>query len=366
VEIVYINGRFLTQRVTGVQRFAIEVIKALDNLLLKGKIDSEKFSFVILAPPKTKSSILLKKIKICNIGCFTNHLWEQFDLPIYSKNKLLINLCNSGPLIKKFQIITIHDVSVFEFKKAYSLFFRLWYVFLFKWLVRFSTQIVTVSNYSKSEIVRHLKIDPVKIKVIYEGAEHILNLSPELNILDKYELKKRAYFLTIGSINPNKNLSAVISAIDLMKSDKISLVIAGGINLKIFKKTEINLSARVIYLGYVNDNEIRALYQNSLCFIYPSFYEGFGLPPLEAMACGCPVIVSNTSSLPEICGDSAIYCDPYDRQDLADKMNLMINDNKIREDLIRKGLTRISKFTWESTAVKISSLIDDLLDLYHL
>lgn len=114
-------------------------------------------------------------------------------------------------------------------------------------------------------------------------------------------------------------------------------------------------------MGYVSDAELRALYEHAACFVYPSFYEGFGLPPLEAMACGCPVIVSNAASLPEVCGDAALYCNPCSPEDIAEKISLLMADPRLREDLRQKGLERAKQFTWEKCARETFAIIEKVL-----
>lgn len=355
---IFINARFLTQSITGVQRYAIELIKVIDNLMGSGEIDSSINRFILLAPKNIKMDLKLKNIQLKLVGNFKGHLWEQLELPFYTRQGMLLNLCNIGPMIKRNQIVTIHDAAVYAYPEGFSFLFRSWYKFLFNILGRRVRNIVTDSYFSKNELMKHCNIDENKLNVIYLGKEHIFLPETNESILDKYKLKSKKYILAVSSMNPNKNFRGVIKAIESMRDFNFEFVIAGGTNPKVFSESTEPLPDVVKHVGYVTDNELRVLYGNAACFIYPSFYEGFGLPPLEAMACGSPVIVSNVASLPEVCGDAALYCDPYDYKDIANKIKKIMNDDDLREDLCRKGLEHAQHFTWEKCAHEMIDVIE--------
>lgn len=357
-----INGRFLTQSITGVQRYAIELVKQLDNHMEEKIIDPTQYSFVLISPQNIKNEVKLKHIPIKNIGIFKGHLWEQIELPVYCRGELLINLCNVGPIIKRNQFVTIHDAAVFANPKSFTFVFRTWYKILLSLLCKRAKKIVTVSNFSNREIQKYCRVQKNKIKVIYEGKEQVFNCKADINILKKNKLESMKYVLAVSSLNPNKNFQSIIKAIEVLGNINVDIVIAGGTNPKVFKRSNKDLRSNVKYLGYVNDGELRALYENAICFIYPSLYEGFGLPPLEAMACGCPVIVSNVASLPEVCGDAALYCDPYSPKDIADKIKLLIANPSLQEELRQKGLERAKLFTWEKCAKETMAVIEEVLN----
>lgn len=350
---LYINGRFLTQSVTGVQRYAIEVIKALDNLIESGFLNKLRNNIIILTPKNITNNIKFKNIEIKKIGKLKGHLWEQVDLAQYTSGQMLLNLCNSGPLIKKNQMTVIHDVAVYANGKNFSVLFRNWYKLLLKTQAVNSIKIITVSNFSKEEILKYLKIRSNKIKVIYEGKEHFTEQKENQSYIYEKDLNTKPYILAVSSLNPNKNFGAIVKAMDYLKSTDFNIVIAGGTDPKVFSQTDEDLPSNVIHLGYVSDSELKTLYKNAFCFVYPSFYEGFGLPPLEAMSIGCPVIISNRASLPEVGGDAALYCDPQKPEDIARQIKKMISDNNLRNELIHKGLIQSEKFTWEKCAYEI-------------
>lgn len=349
-KVIYFNGRFLSQTTTGVQRYAQELIKAIDIEIDRNFQDYKDYSFIILTPRNTIEILDLKHIKIKKVGYCKGHIWEQFELPFYSFNEFLINLCNIAPILKKNQVLTIHDAAIYSNKNAYSSIYIAWYRFIYSVLRRTLKKIITVSEFSKKELSTYSKIPKEKLSVIYEGKEHILNFKNDESIMEKHKLRTGSYILAVSSLNPNKNFKSIVEALELLPDSEFEVVIAGGMHDKVFADSNISFSGRIKHVGYVSNDELKTLYINAGCFIYPSFYEGFGLPPIEAMACGCPVIVSNTASLPEICGDAAVYCDPYSISDIAKKINMVMSNKDLRNSLRKKGIKRSGKFKWEQAA----------------
>jgi len=352
---IYINGRFLTQKITGVQRYAIELVKALDVLLGNSNL---AMSIILLVPVRAIYKLNFKNISVQTVGRLTGHAWEQVELPFYTRDGLLVNLCNTGPIFKHNQVVTIHDVSVYGFPMAYSLFFRCWYKVLFTFFSQFAKAVLTVSNFSKQELIKYCQMSAEKIYVSYEGKEQIQGITPDQSIIMRHGLDKRPFILAVSSLNPNKNFNAIVKAVELISDDDFDIAIAGGGNSKVFSNVKVTSSARVKYLGYVTDQELKALYEQAACFVYPSFYEGFGLPPLEAMACGCPVIVSSTSSLPEVCGNAALYCNPASPEDIASKISMILMDRGLRQELKAKGIANAQNFSWERCASDVIKMIE--------
>ena len=349
---IYINGRFLTKPIIGIQRFASELLKALDKILKNDKSTSQKYQFVCLIPSETSPDSLPKweKIHIQRCGRLHGNLWEQIELPFFSRKGLLIDLCNIGPMFHFNQMIVFHDASVFAVPDAYSGAFQLKYCMIFWILARTARQILTVSQFSKNELSHYLKINKNKIITISEGCEHILNTAPNFSILKKEGLTDKPFLLTVGSLSPHKNITNVVKAMEKISDQLIRLVIVGGSFSKVFKPVEGLESSRIIHLGYVTDAELRALYYQAIGFVFPSIYEGFGFPPLEAMTCGCPVICSNKASLPEICGDAALYFDPLNVQEITDQINQLINDSLLQNSLKQRGMERVKQYTWKKSA----------------
>ena len=357
---VLINGRFLTQKLTGVQRFACELVKALDALIGKGIVDP-KYSLLLITPSGTEIPFKLFHIRVKQVGLFAGHLWEQLELPLYARRGVLLNLCNSAPLLKTQQLVVVHDAAVYAVPHGYSVVYRAWYKFMLPLLGKMARHLITVSHFSRSELVRYCGYDEAKITVVQEGAEHILAQTADNTILQRTGIRDRPFILAVSSVTPNKNFGAVARAIGIIGSTKFDLVVAGSSNPKIFSTAQTVLSDFVKYAGYVSEAELRALFESAACFVYPSFYEGFGLPPLEAMACGCPVIVSKAASLPEVCGDAALYCDPYDHTDIAEKIVQVLHDCGKQDDMRRKGLRQAAKYNWEQSALSVWAVVEKMI-----
>jgi len=346
---IIINARFLTQQITGVQRFAIEISKALKKIWP---------SIQFVSPPDIIDHVLAAELNVKIIGRNKGILWEQVDLPVFLKKNnhpLLINLCNVAPLFYSNQVITIHDVAFIVNPGWFNKKFVLFYKFLIPRIAKKSKAIFTVSNFSKQEIIKYIKIEAEKIKVVYNS---VSCFPIERQVENKYG----RYILFVGSIDKRKNISALIEAFNNVKDIDLKLLIAGDVSSVFNNKENINLknNERVSFLGRVNDAELSSLYANALMFIYPSLYEGFGLPPLEAMYYNCPAIVSDIGSLIEICNDATLYVDPYNPEDIARKIELLANDEFLRNELIKKGKQNIEKYSWEKSATIIANTIEHL------
>ena len=339
-----INCRFLTQNITGVQRFAIEIAKQLKKLYV-GNIQFVSPKYII-------HNDLAKELNVKIIGNKTGHLWEQIDLPRYLKSiesPLLLNLANTAPLFYKNKIITVYDLAFYHHPKWFSKKFVLGYNFLIPRICNNSKHIFTDSEYVKNDISRSYNIKNEKITTIYGSYSEIFKYNSN---------QKENLILAVGSIDPRKNLLALISIFKEIKNVKLMIV---GQENKVFSSLGIkNLPDNIVFTGYVDDIELVNLYNKASIFIYPSFFEGFGIPPLEAQACGTPVICSNTTSLPEVGKDSVVYCDPYDLKDIREKIELVLNDKTLQNELRQKGFENIKRFSWEDSANKMIKIIEEL------
>lgn len=332
-----INGRFLTQGITGVQRFAHEILKELDNVVNPGE-------YKILVP----KNIIYKELKYKNIeieicGNLVGHLWEQLELPFYvKKNKgKLLNLCNTAPIIKP-GIVTIHDIQTKVHPEFFTKKFALWYNIMNKFNIKNSKKIITVSEFSKSEIIKYYKVSADKITVIYNGWQHMNRVQEDNSILLKLNIKSKEYILGVSSMNPNKNFKYILGLAKIHPEFKF--VIVGKKNSDVFKNWNVEELKNLIWAGYVTDEELKSLYSKAKAFVFPSFYEGFGIPPLEAIACGCKnIFVSKTSCLPEVYKDKVDYINPKKVKKikfLNKNSKQLLKDYSWKES-VRFGLERI-------------------------
>ncbi|MCG8056537.1 MAG: glycosyltransferase family 4 protein [Candidatus Thiodiazotropha endolucinida] len=360
-KILSVNGRFLSRNHTGVERVAKETLNSIEEVL--SICDKDPSSILSYLFPKLndhiKKTIQSKEINY-STGSLSGQFWEQVELPKTCYNTWLYNPCNVGPIFKRKSILTIHDAQVYLVPNSYSASFRIWYKTLLPILGRTSKIVTTVSQYSKEKLEYFNVVPKGKIKVIYNGCDHIKRIKSDINILDRYNIHRKEYYFAIGSLSPHKNLNILSGALPLLKERNIPLVVAGSRMEKIFTSVDETQDNNVIYLGRVTDSELKALYENALCLLFPSLFEGFGLPPLEAMSCGCPVIASNTSSIPEICRSSVLYANPRSYSEWASKMNEITSDLELQQTMVRKGYHLSSIYTWRKAAISLLKLIAEM------
>jgi glycosyltransferase involved in cell wall biosynthesis len=356
---VFINGKFLTRTLTGVQRTAYEMVFALDELISQGAINKDECSFILIYSGNIVNPIQLNHITLLKKGLFTGNIWEQIELPIYTAGSLLLSMCSISTIFKKNQLLIVHDASFIVNKHFFSTRFRLWYNFAIPRIARICRQIITVSDFSKDELVKYAGINETKITVIYNAANHITRFG---NAATQYQEKINAlkpYCLAVSSLGANKNFAGLAKAIRQINFANYHMLIAGG-QISALAGSDQDDSA--IYLGYVSDNELKYLYSNASLFVFPSFYEGFGIPPLEAMLLKCPVIASNTSSLPEVLGDACEYLDPYDPYDMAAKIDSLLHNNAKLLELQDKGYRHAITYNWIKSATELYQLIRQYSD----
>jgi glycosyltransferase involved in cell wall biosynthesis len=346
---IAINGRFLTQRASGVQRFAAETIKAIDALLDSNAYRALQGRIEILAPPKARD-FPLKNIPLRRTGFFSGYLWEQVEYPLHAYGRLLLNLCMLGPLVARHQIVVVHDATVRALPENFSPRFRAAYGFLIPRLCRRADLVVTVSEFSRREIGKWYGADIETMPVCYEGGDHITAVAPDLTVLDRLGLRGRKFFLGVGVDSSNKNIAKVVEAFQAAKFDDTLLVLTGARDPRVFGHFGDVQSAGVRMVGYISDQELRALYEHALALVFPSLYEGFGLPPVEAMTCGCPVVISEQPALLEVCDDAALRCEANDVATLSRHLRALNDDAALRQRLSAAGRERAHRFTWEATA----------------
>lgn len=351
---VFINGRFLAQRVTGVQRFAAEILRALDDLLVSAT-DWKQGSVVVLAP-KGARPVRLRAIGFHQIGSVSGHAWEQCVLPLATGRSPLLSFGPTGPLAKRAQVVTIHDAAVHAVPAAYGTAFRTWYKVLLPIIVRRSPRVMTVSEFARGELVRYFGADEGKIRVTGEGWQHMDRLASDDRILARNGLRRGRYFLAVSSSTASKNFAVIARALPMLPADVV-VAVAGATDPRLFAASGVPVHPGMVPLGYVRDEELRALYENATAFVFPSLYEGFGLPPIEAMALGCPVICSNAASIPEVCGAAPLYFEPSDAAALAALMRQLVSEPGLRESMIGRGRERLSAHSWKSAAATYLALI---------
>jgi len=277
------------------------------------------------------------------------------------------NLLPNQNIKAKKLVTTIHDFS-FILHKEFHPKERIEYIdkYFTKNIIK-SDMIITGSNFTKNEILKRLDFKDEQIQVIYHGINHnLFQVYRDDDLKVNFELPQK-FILSVGSIEPRKNLIGLLEAysklsVEIKKEYKLVLAgFKGWENKEIMALIEKN-QENIHYLGFISDQELSIVYNLASLFVFPSFYEGFGLPVLEAMACGTPVVCSNSSSLPEVGGDAVVYCDANNIDDITDKVTQVLNDTKLQKSMKLSGLQRAKEFTWEKSARQHKELFKKVLD----
>ena len=345
-----VNARFVTRPLTGVQRYSYEVSLRLQNATL-------------IAPrPALREYSGLQDRVVVSGGRLNGHPWEQLALPwAVPPRRTLFSPAGCGPWAYANQVVTIHDLGPLDTPESYSRGFVLWYSQLVPALARRTRKIVTVSEYCRRRIVESLRVPENKVIVAGGAAGEMFSRRSDTEV---QRIKERfgigaPYFLGVGAISPRKNLARLVTAWSQVK-DKMegaSLVIAGQERLRFSASPTMDvLPEGVVHLASVSGDELACLYSGARGLLYPSLYEGFGLPILEAMASGCPVLTSNCTAMPEVAGDAAILVDPLSVHSIADGIRHLANENCSRV-LREKGFQRSRLFSWERTAQIVEDAI---------
>ncbi|WP_284944673.1 glycosyltransferase family 4 protein [Acidisoma cladoniae] len=353
---VFLNGRFVSQPVTGVQRFSAEIVGAIERLM-----QMDAWPETTLLTPKmgnrTRLATPSSRLQTREVGTRSGHVWEQMELPKAARRGTLISLGNTAPVLAgRRQVVVIHDAGVFDTPYSYSWRFRLWYKGLQHSLAKTGAQIATVSDFSRQRIAKRLGLDPAGITVMYEGADHVLRVPADPTILDRHGLVPGQFALVVGSRAAHKNLSALREVGAMLQKRGMVIAVAGGANKDVFQDASGDgLGER--RLGRTTDAELRALYENAACLLFPSRYEGFGLPPVEAMACGCPVVASAGGAVQEICGEDALYFDNDAPVSIVRAVERLLDETGLADTLKARGLARAASLSWDASARRLADVV---------
>lgn len=342
---IIINGRFLSQRLTGVHRYAYEMTCAL----MRAGAD-----ILVVAPQNICESYKLV-FPVKKIGLSSSHFWEQVVLPLYVKtqykNSLLISFTGLGPIYYKNSFVTIHDMSFMANPKWFTFSYYYFYKLLTPIMASHARKIITVSEFSKNEIIKYLNICNDKIIVIYNAvSEEMIGTKVENNEL---------YILAVSSLDPRKNLNRLVNAYSNLKNKDYKLYIVGTKHPS-FRDggSPKSVNENIKFCGYVGGKDLSNLYANAQFSIYPSLYEGFGLPNLEAMINGCPVLTSNIKPHLEVCQDAALYFNPLSVEDITKTIDLAIENKDILSEIKTNSTVVLNRFSWDKSANKLIKFIE--------
>lgn len=354
-----LNGRFLGRPVTGVERVAIELTRAIRDLShRRGGADIK----IAVPPGVVVGDTLGAAPVVLTIGSRNGHGWEQFDLSRIFATHWLLSLCNTGPAFRRRHAVVIHDALFIDHPESFSWAFRCWYRVLLTIIARRAAVVLTVSDYSRRVLERHRVVAPGKAHVLRLGVEHVHAVTADDAILERIDVPRGRYLLTIGSRAPHKNLAMLIRAFQDAAVEGVTLVVAGGGNARVFQDVGLLEGPTIRYTGRISDEELKALYDNAMAFACPSLSEGFGLPPLEAMARGCPVLATTGGSVPEILGGAPVYVDPRDPVAWRDAIRNICGDAALRTRLGAAGRERAASFTWYGAAETLLDILSSADD----
>ncbi len=351
-----VNGRFLGQPVTGVQRYARGVVGALDAALAAD--GSSATPAALLTPPGTAAP-RFAALDVRAVGPGSGHAWEQAVLPLRWRGRLL-NLCNTAPAARADQIVCIHDANVFREPDSYGRAFRALYRSLLPVLAARSARISTVSRDAARQLAAHLPVAERDIAVLPNGHEHALLWDPARAALPADTGLRRPFVLALGSRARHKNLALLLGLAPALDALGLDVLVAGG-GGAVFAGVAEMLHPNVRRLGAVTDDDLALLMDRALCLAFPSLTEGFGLPIVEAMARGCPVVSSDRASMPEICGDAALMAAPDAPDAWLAHVAALRDSPALRADLAGRGRDRVKLFSWAATAEGYRALMADPL-----
>lgn len=333
---IVLSGLVYGQKPTGIYRFANEILLELDTICKHNEFD-------LIVPEYSKNVPEFKNINVVRYGKVKGLLWEQTSLLayLYKNNAISLNFTNSMPILRP-GIIVIHDVSYKMNPQFYSSTHgkaaMWWHRFNYWWASVVKSPVVTVTNYSKNCIEKYYKIQADKIEVIGNAWQHIKRVEEE-ECLEKYGLESHEYFFSLGSVSARKNTKWIY---EVAKNNANYKFVISGSQAKNSANLDSEVPKNVLRTGYISDGEMKNLMRNCKAFIFPSKFEGFGIPPLEAMSLGASVISSNASCLPEIYEDQVTYIDP----DLYEVDLERLDEHTETERILQK-------YSWEKSAEKL-------------
>jgi len=338
--VIVCNTRILNAPRTGVGRYTTELLKRMPTV------------------HTVRPSALLKT--------FVGHAWEQAVLPFHLHGNLLWSPAGTGPIGVRNQVITVHDIAPLEYPEGYSPAFRQWYEFLWRRLLPRVRAIITVSEFNKRRLVGRLGLAPDSIFVTHLGVDRSYfypRSADEVEAVRRKHGLPEKFVLFVGSLSARKNIRRLIEAWRQTRDADAHLVLAGGLGSIGLAGGELpDVPPRTIVIGRIGDDDLPALFTAATLFTYPSVYEGFGLPPLEAMACGTPCLVSNVTSIPEVAGPAARQVDAYDVPGVARALDELLGDASLIARMREAGLNHVKRFTWDTTALRTHEILRRFTD----
>ncbi|WP_341485820.1 glycosyltransferase family 1 protein [Thioclava sp. GXIMD4215] len=360
-----LNARFLTQAQSGVQRYAHMLMTAFDRLLEHPSLAQRLGPVTAYYPADAGLQVTpaWRHITLEPLPCRWpggGHIWEQTALARAARGGYLLNLTGSGPALHRDQLLVIHDANIWHVPDAFSRRYRGFHKTLRPVLARRARDLATVSQFSAQELAQVLDQPELRFRVIPNGADHLVPPRDCAAVMSALGLSKNGFFLAVGNLSPNKNLVRLAQAMAKL-GYPLPLVIAGAEASGLAKAglpPELAHSGQVRFLGRVDDDTLAVLYANARAFLWPPLREGFGIPPLEAMRFGIPVLSSNSTAMPEVLAQAPIYFEPQDVEDIARAIaQFLALPTEARDAQVIAGYDRARRFSWDRSAKQLAELL---------
>jgi glycosyltransferase involved in cell wall biosynthesis len=353
-----INGKFLGAKPTGVHRTGAALLEQLG-----GHVDELTALFggppVVLAPNNVEPRSLAGGIALDSRSHLRGQLWEQCELPLRARGRPLLSFCNLSPILAGNRAVTMfHDAQVRSTPASYTWAFRNFYQMVQPQIGRHARKILTVSHFSVGELARFGMAPQNKIRVIHNGVDHVA--APDHSIVERLGLEDGRYVLALSSVQSHKNIGILLEAFAGGQMGDLRLVLFGAAGPREFANAGLPCGPEVVFAGRVSDAELTGLMERALCFAMPSRTEGFGLPPLEAMAAGCPAVIAPEGALPEVCGQAALQAAWDDASAWAFAFQHLANDPAQRACLVQRGLAQAARFNWHSSGEALMTVLREV------
>lgn len=344
-----VNGRFLSQATTGTQRYALELTTRL--------VARHPGRVVVHVPKSVVVPAAIARSARVRESRASGQLFEQLVLPWLARRELLLSLGGPAPVAARRQVATLHDVSVFRHPETYSRAFRTWYRTMYRLLARRATRVLTVSRFSEGELRDVLGAEPAMISVVPNGCDHVDRFTPAPPQLDRPVPTDEPWVLCVGTFARHKNLAP---ALDALEAAGIRSVVVGARgDGRVFADAGTTRWAHATFAGRLGDEELAWLYGRATALVFPSVYEGFGIPVVEAQRLGCPVVALRTGPVPEVAGDGAVLCDPGRPEELVDAVRTLASDPARRTALVEAGRRNAARYTWDASADLLETALAD-------
>jgi len=342
---IYVNTRCIHRGLKGARRYTEEILSRLPNSVKR------------VYPRYVRGQLF-------------GQAWVQTSLPIYTRDGLLWSPTGMGPVVKKTQVLSLHDVSPLDHPSWFTRRYAVWIRAVLPTLIRRVRRVIAVSEFTKRRIVELFQIDPDNVQVIHNGLSEKFYPRPqseEHRVQQELQLPTDRYLLSLGTLSPRKNTGRLLEAWGQAQQrlgDEWWLVMVGEKG-PAHGRMDLDVPDRVLFTGYVDDEKLPALYSGAHAFLYPSLYEGFGLPPLEAMASGTPPLVADKTSLPEVVGNAGVLIDPLNVDDIVEGILKIVQNGPFTDQLRERGLRRAKKFGWDKAARETWKVLREVAQSSH-